>query len=341
MFGKAMVRGVLAVALVCCAVVAQAVNIDLVPVGNPGNAGDTRYGTPGYGAVGYAYNMGKYEVTAAQYTEFLNAKAATDTYGLYNASMWSDAWGCKIQQSGGPGSYTYSVASDYANRPVNYVSWYDGIRFANWLQNGQGFGSTENGTYTITGGGPDWTVAIPDAATRATWTAANKHWVLPSEDEWYKAAYHKNDGATGNYWDYPTKSDAPPINTLLSPDPGNHANFYDSYGTGTHTFTIGGPYYRTEVGAFANSASAYGTFDQGGNVWEWNEALISSSRGLRGGSFSSGLDYPLLASARGYYDPPNEDYWIGFRVASVPEPGSIILVVSGAIAGLIWWRRRR
>lgn len=52
-----------------------AVTIETVPVGNPGNQPDTRYATPGYGSVGYTYQMGKFEVTAGQYTEFLNAVA--------------------------------------------------------------------------------------------------------------------------------------------------------------------------------------------------------------------------------------------------------------------------
>ena len=246
MFGKAIVRGLLAVAMVSCAVVAQAdvlhmgpglTSLETVWVTNPGNAADST----GYGAVGYSYRMGKYDVTAAQYTEFLNAKARTDTYGLYNTAMAdpTNSLGCNIQRSGTSGSYTYSVASDWANRPVNYVCWYDCIRFANWLQNGQGNGDTETGTYTITGGGVNsGTVSIPNAATRATWTAANPHWVLPSEDEWYKAAYYDpNKPGGAGYWIYPTKSDTAPINTLLSPDPGNHANFYDYYGIQATTAT--------------------------------------------------------------------------------------------------------
>lgn len=135
---------------------AVAVNIETVPVGNPGNAADTRYETPGHGSAAYTYNIGTYEVTAGQYTEFLNAVARTDTYGLYNTSMWSDSMGCKIQRSGSSGNYTYSVASDYANRPVNYVSYWDSCRFANWLHNGQptgaqGAGTTEQSYWPCTG----------------------------------------------------------------------------------------------------------------------------------------------------------------------------------------------
>ena len=62
---------------------AMAVEVETVHVGNPGNAGDRN----GYGAVDYEYNIGKYEVTTGQYCEFLNAVAATDTYGVYNTLM--------------------------------------------------------------------------------------------------------------------------------------------------------------------------------------------------------------------------------------------------------------
>ena len=119
------------VATVLAATGAYAINIDTVPVGNPGNAADTT----GYGAVGYDYDIGTYEVTGAQYAQFLNAVAATDPYGLYNTHMGAGDWACKIQRSGTSGSYTYSVADDWANRPVNLVSWYDAARFCNWLTN--------------------------------------------------------------------------------------------------------------------------------------------------------------------------------------------------------------
>ena len=65
-----------------------------------------------------------------------------------------------------------------------------------------------------------------------------------------------------------------------------------------------------------------------------------SSRGLRGGTWSD-ISYSLHASYRYYYTPAVESYIVGFRVASVPEPGSICLLVCGLAAGLIWWRRRR
>jgi sulfatase modifying factor 1 len=294
------------------------ISLDMVTVGNAGNANDTT----GYGAVGDVYQIGKYEVTAGQYTAFLSAVAATDTYALYNENMWSSLYGCKIERSGSSGSYTYSVAADRANRPVNFVSFWDAARFVNWLHNGQGTGDTESGAYLNVG----------DKGTFARQANA-KYWI-PTENEWYKAAYHKNDGVTGNYWDYPTGSDSEPSHHLLTPDLGNNANFYQD------GLTIDFPYYTTEVGAFKNSDSPYGTFDQGGNLWEWNEEVIGSSRGLRGGYWNN-FSYYLLASNRNGNDPSYEDNDVGFRVASVPEPSSITLMLCGAIAGLLWWKRSR
>jgi formylglycine-generating enzyme required for sulfatase activity len=278
----------------------QTVTIDWVSVGNTGNANDST----GYGSVSEEYRIGKYEVTAGQYTEFLNAVAAADTHGLYNTSMWSSGFGCKIQRSGSSGSYTYSVASDYADRPVNYVSWYDCLRFANWLHNGQPTGSqdaatTEDGAY-------DMSLSSSVVRKAGAWI-----W-LPSEDEWYKAAYHKNDGVMGNYFDYPASSDtAPGRDALETTNPGNNANYYDG------DYLIGSPYYRTVVGEFELSDSPYGTFDMGGNVWEWNETLIFSGRGIRGGSYDDNDNY-LRSSSRIHYNPDNEKNNMGFRVASVP-----------------------
>ena len=114
------------------------VSLETVPVGDPGNALDPVSDPPGYGAVSYEYRMGKCEVTAAQYCEFLNAVAEADTYGLYSTKMADSSWyKCSIGRDGSPGSYAYSVPAEWANRPVNWICFWDACRFANWLQNGQ------------------------------------------------------------------------------------------------------------------------------------------------------------------------------------------------------------
>jgi sulfatase modifying factor 1 len=360
--------------IVCVAAVlglgsaAMAVGIETVTVADEGNTGDTEImgldGTTGYGNVAYTYDIGKHEVTAGQYCEFLNAVAKTDTYGLYNSDMDSNSFGCQITQNGTSGTYTYDFSgrpsgteADWVDRPVNYVSWGDAVRFSNWLTNGQpgriipvaqDANSTERGSYVLDGAMTDvelLAVIVPDTTQRATWASGSKpYYLLTSEDEWYKAAYY-NPGSS-SYYDYPTSSNTAPGymndsgnlsgtgNLFIEDgiDPGNYATHDGDGGTNG----IGSPYYRTEVGEWENSDSPYGTFDQGGNVWEWNEAIIGSARGLRGASFHY-YDYYLHASNRYYNPPTGESIIIGFRVSEVPEPATMSLLALGGLAVL---RRR-
>ena len=302
-----------------------AVTFDWAAVGNPGNTADTT----GFGAVQYTYRISKHEVTNAQYTEFLNAVAATDTNGLYNTEMESDARG-GIIQTGFSGNFSYAVKAGRGNNPVVYVSFFEVMRFVNWLENGQPTGAqgpatTEEGVYTINDG-------LSETRT------ASATYSIPSEDEWYKAAYHKNDGITGNYWDHPTSTDAIPFSDQPpgsgAPDTSNaarYANYFNDDGdvsgyndgyavTGSIAYNQS-QNYLTDVGAYSFSESPYGTFDQVGNVFEWNEAVISSSfRGLRGGSWGSALGFSTRGhvSHRGGDSPTREDNTIGFRVASIP-----------------------
>ena len=126
--------------------------MSMVTVGDAGNAADTT----SYGAVSYSYQIGKYDVTGSQYTAFLNAVGSTDTYGLYNASMGTDTHVAQISRSGTAGTYTYAVMNGTGSRPITYVSWWDGVEFANWMSNGQPSGAqtsttTENGAYNVNG----------------------------------------------------------------------------------------------------------------------------------------------------------------------------------------------
>ena len=294
------------------------VSIDYVSVGNAGNANDAT----GYGAVAYNYRIAKNETTVGQYAEFLNAAAKSDPYALYSTNMASTTYIAGISRSGSDGSYSYSVIGSTANKPITYVSWFDAARFCNWMQNGQGSGSTETGAYTLNGAMSGIYAVNPGAQT----------WI-PSENEWYKAAYYDaTKGGTGGYWQFPTQSNALVGNTI---GVAGAANYYDANGY------VGYPGMAlTDVGAYgANSDSFYGTNGQGGNVWEWNDAVVSgSSRGRRGGSWIDD-DFGLACSSRNYVDPSGEGNVVGFRVASVPELSCVVLTILAS--GVLVTRRKR
>src|SRR5258705_7190969 len=190
-----------ALAAALCGAPAGAVAIDWVSVGGPGNPCDAQpQGC--FGAVAAAFSIARTEVTNAQYTEFLNAVAKDDPNALYSPTMASSGAGHGgITRSGSAGDYTYSAVAGRESLPVNYVSFYDALRFANWLHNGQPVGpqgplTTESGAYAITAQGiADNSIARDAAASVA----------LASEDEWYKAAYYDASGA--RYFDYPAGSD--------------------------------------------------------------------------------------------------------------------------------------
>ena len=120
------------------------VHLELVTVGNQAVEN-----------VSYPYRLGKYEITNAQYAEFLNSVAnVEDPRRIFAAQMQSNPRG-GITRAGQSGSYTYAAKTDFADKPVNFVSWLAAARFCNWLHNWQPAGpqssaTTEEGAYALT-----------------------------------------------------------------------------------------------------------------------------------------------------------------------------------------------
>jgi formylglycine-generating enzyme required for sulfatase activity len=310
--------------------------IPLVPVGNPGNAND---GT-GFGSVGVEYFIGKYEVTNMQYTEFLNTVDPTgvNSLGLYSNNMTDNGnGGIDHDPFAGNGS-KYSVKTGRDNNPVVFVSWYSALRFANWMHNGQGSGSTEDGAYTLLGGTPA-TVSRNPGAT----------WFLPNENEWYKAAYY--DADTAAYFAYPTETNATPVSDEPAGGDGgsdatNAANFQkndmsansfnDGYAATSSPAYFSTQNYLTDVGAYVSADGPHGTFDQGGNAAEWTESSTMSGleRIIRGGDWFHN-ESDLIATFWDSELPTAGVHTIGFRLAAIPEPSSVLLIgLVGSLVGL-------
>jgi formylglycine-generating enzyme required for sulfatase activity len=264
--------------------------VETVPIGNPGNAADET----GRGAVASVYRMGVYEVTNEQYLAFLEAVGSPDTNGLHNPGM-------SIEFDLMSGEYRTTKP----DAPVTHVSWEDAARFANWLHNGRPSGAqddttTEDGVYDM-----DAKTIVRKIPQGGNWII----WCLPTHDEWYKAAYHRNDGVTGNYWNFPTGSDDPPQPEYpeMNPPSANYASVKHG------PEKTSGP---VDVGSYGNSASAYGTFDQGGNVWEWVDPGEGVAR-VVGGSYESDETYLDAHGVSWAPDLDTENDTLGFRVMTM------------------------
>ena len=221
--------------------------------------------------------------------------------------MTNAQWYEFVREAGEPTGNPSSAYDEDAywtgdNVPTNKVSWYEAAQFCNYLTSGD----KSNGAYQFSGNNsnPGDFLGIDRDLAFSTYGII---YVLPTEDEWYKAAYYTG----SSYSTYANGTDTPPI-------AGVDTN-YDG--------AIGSPW---DVGSGTEEQN--GTFDIMGNVSEWNETLISGSfRGVRGGSY--GVNYGALSSAlQNGAIPFWEDGGIGFRVASVPEPCSLVFLSLGGFA---------
>lgn len=307
---------------------APLVQLSMTEIGDPGNAADIP-ANGGLGAVSIDYYISTYEVSNSQYATFLSTVASVtsnpDLIALYSGSMP----GISRTGSGTSGDpYDYTVTAGMGNLPVVYVSWNDAARFVNWVNNGAQTGSgTETGAY-------DMSLTSPTRNSSATW------W-LPSLDEWYKAAYYKGGSTSAGYFAYPTSTDTAPASYTGDLNPSSATANFNNQTSSPYPDTV-------PVDSFANSASPYGTLNQGGNVNEWNDSLSGTDRGFRGGSWFSPNDEALQSdygvSNTQFLNPTTEGPDLGFRVASsvVPEPSTVVLLLLGSgVVGFLFWRRQR
>ena len=312
-------------ALAAVSTAQASVDFPWVTVGDPGNPPDP---VTGFGGVNYIYEISACDVTNAQYAAFLNAvdPGGANTLRLWNNAMTAEPeGGIDFNRFGSAGSM-YAVKAGFEKKPVAYEAFFSALRFANWLNNGQGNASTETGAYTLMGGTP-----IPFNSITVTRNPGAKVF-LTSENEWYKAAYYQGNGT---YTLYATGSATPAASApTTAPNSANYNNAVGGY---------------TDVGAYTGSPSHYGTFDQAGNIWNWNESIFpDGTRGLRGNAFVH--DASMLRSTFRYNNEPGrEGLHVGFRVARLRYkpvssfyPLSLLAVAFVAAGTAVWlWKFRK
>jgi len=283
-------------------------SMEFVTIGNPNNAADTTGNPNPAGSVAYTYNLGKYEVSRDMITK---ANSAVDL-GITLTDMTS-------------------YGGNEGLKPATGISWNEAAKFVNYLNI-----STGNApAYKFDGSGNIQLWSEWDEGYNANNMFRNSlaKYVIASRDEWYKGAYGSPDGTWNNY---ATGSDNVPTPV--------------SGGTAADTAVYGLPSFHGPAYFFlAGGLSAYGTMAQGGNVPEWNETaqdgsndIADENREVRGGRWNS-LDGSLSASTRNTnpFPPSSEsNTFLGFRVASVPEPSALSLLAIG-LGGLALVRRRK
>jgi hypothetical protein len=246
------------------------------------------------------YRIGKFEITNDQWDRF------------------KSAWG---PVAGSPtGAYDGITFWTGTNIPANAISWYEAAQFVNWLNTSTGHQPAYK--FTGTPGTSNYTLGIWNASEADGGINLYRHkdafYFLPTENEWVKAAYWNGTAMKT----YANASSGDLVSGLPNPAKWN----YDP-SAGYAPWAVG-----------SGAAELNGTYDMMGNLWEWMEGpyhageyLSGAERCLRSGAY--GTDNTALRSSyRIFYTLPNlEGVNVGFRVASVPEPATILLLTFGGL----------
>ena len=287
---------------------ANTFNIDFLTLGNAGNAADTTT----YGAVPYAYRMGKYEISQDAIT-----KATASGMANVTAGAWT------------------------GNQPAANINWYEAAAFVNWLNTSTGNQAAYNLTFTTS-----WSMNLWSSADAWQLGGENLYrnkdavYFLPSENEWVKAAYYKGGGTNTGYWLYPTASNTAPTAVTSGTNAGT-AVYLQRFAQGPSGVDVAGA-----LSPYGTMGQAGNIFEWNESGFDGSNSSSSENRAIRGGSWDDGVG-SLRSSDRNQFTPSVQDNFIGFRVASVdatpiPEPGTwAAMAIFAGGAAFAGWRRRK
>lgn len=292
--------------------------MEFVAIGNPGNSADTTGSPAPAGSVGYVYGLGKFEVSRDMIEKYNSGFGNANSLGITLADMTS-------------------FGGNVPSRPATGVSWNEAARFVNWLNTSTGGFAA----YQFTSGGVNSNITPWTASDALDYDASNPFrskratYVLPSYNEWYKAAFY--DPINSRYYDYPTGSDTSPT-AIASGTSSGSAVYAQTFSQGPADINLAG------------GLSPFGVMGLGGNIMEWDESSVDLSnsdasiyRGIRGASWVYFDAAYLSSSIRSSNEPTSKSFSIGFRVASVapsggaavPEPSMMLLGTLIGLGGLI------
>jgi hypothetical protein len=285
------------------------------------------------GGVKYRYGIGQLEVTVSQWVAFLNTvdPAGRNKHHLYStdesASAWPKYGQIDFSSGAGPGRH-YSVASpEWADKPYGFANFLRSARFVNSLYNGRLLAKKASGeagfryvTYRVRLS-RQTEHGMYDMTERAATRSHKFGFVVPSQDEWIKAAYFDpNGGGKYSYWKYPTnpgefetedEAASAPKSTTLDPTTGDVTNAstqplatfrasgvpapsWCPAAVGTEACANVNPFgidpatyakiYQGSLSTVgqAKTTSPWGTLDQGGNVVEWTDTITPPPFGAKG-----------------------------------------------------------
>lgn len=283
------------------------------------------------GGVGYGYGIGRLEVTVGQWVAFLNTvdPLGRNTHKLYSETESGAAWPRfgQIDYAAGAaaGQHYTAAAPEWVNKPYGFANFPRAARFVNSLYNGSVRSwqvRTANGFRYVT-----YKVKLSRNTERGMYAMRNRKatrshksgFVIPSQDEWIKAAYYDpSGGGTYSYWKYPTNpgvfgdgTATAPAQATLNSSNGDVTNaatqplsiyhasktaapsWCPSTQTATDCATVN-PFgvkppayekaYQGSLGTVggAKTFSPWGTLDQGGNVVEWTDTITAPPFGTKG-----------------------------------------------------------